>query len=143
MASRSWGHRSTGVAMPNADYARRDHFVGWLANQVLRLASPRYRAMIDGSIRYGLAAATVNVATTWPAAAWTCPTCGVAFDFQQEMKDHATGLHIDACVCRHTDAEHTGPYYSTGLGGGRGCGECGCAYFAPVARIDGSGATDA
>lgn len=44
----------------NADYARRDRFVGWLANQVLRLASPRYRAMIGGSIRYGLLAAALD-----------------------------------------------------------------------------------
>lgn len=45
----------------NTDYARRDQarsashsgcdrFVGWLANQVLRLASTRYRAMIGGAI---------------------------------------------------------------------------------------------
>jgi hypothetical protein len=44
----------------NAEYARRDRFVGWLANKVLRLASPRYQAMIKGSIRYGLIAAAMD-----------------------------------------------------------------------------------
>lgn len=38
-------------------YARRDRVVVWLANRLLRLASPRYRAMLEGSIRYGLIAA--------------------------------------------------------------------------------------
>lgn len=46
----------------NPEYARRDVVVAWLANQILRLASPRYRAMIEGSIRYGLRAAAQDAA---------------------------------------------------------------------------------
>lgn len=48
--------------LPDAGYGytRRDRLVGWLANQVLRLASRQYRTMIGGSIRYGLAAAATN-----------------------------------------------------------------------------------
>jgi hypothetical protein len=35
-------------------YGWRDRAAVWLANQVLRLASPRYRAMVKGAIRHGL-----------------------------------------------------------------------------------------
>lgn len=44
----------------NKDYARRDTVIGWLANQILRAASPRYQAMIKGSINYGLVAAAID-----------------------------------------------------------------------------------
>lgn len=39
----------------------RDRIVGWLANQIIRLASPWYRDMIAGSIEYGLRAALRDV----------------------------------------------------------------------------------
>jgi hypothetical protein len=44
-------------------FARRDRFVGWLANQVMRLASRKYRTVIGGSIRYGLEAAARDAAS--------------------------------------------------------------------------------
>lgn len=52
-AIHDWWHRER----PVREYARRDKVIGWLANQLLRLASKRYQAMIKGSIKYGLAAA--------------------------------------------------------------------------------------
>ena len=36
----------------------RDRIAWFLANQVLRIATPWYRKMIEGSILYGLASAT-------------------------------------------------------------------------------------
>lgn len=39
------------------NYARRDRLICWIINQILKLASYKYRAMIKGSIRYGLIAA--------------------------------------------------------------------------------------
>ena len=36
---------------------RRDRYVVWLANRILRFASPRYRLLLRGSILYGLGAA--------------------------------------------------------------------------------------
>lgn len=41
-------------------YARRDRLICWACNQLLRLASPRYRAMIGGSIVYGLRSAAID-----------------------------------------------------------------------------------
>lgn len=42
------------------------------------------------------------------------------------------------CVCRHESHLHNGPWYSTGLGTvSRGCDECPCAYYAPVADLHG------
>lgn len=37
--------------------ARRDVVIVWLANMLLRLASPKTRAMIQGGFNYGLCAA--------------------------------------------------------------------------------------
>lgn len=36
---------------------RRDDVVVWLSNMVLRLASKKYRALLEGAIKYGLASA--------------------------------------------------------------------------------------
>lgn len=59
------------MADQSADYGRRDRVVCWLVNQLLRLASPKYRAMIGGSIRYGLRAAAHDAllaeGATWQA----------------------------------------------------------------------------
>lgn len=38
-------------------YARRDQFLVWLANRVLRLTSERYQRMAGGLVVYGMAAA--------------------------------------------------------------------------------------
>ena len=41
-------------------YVRRDRFAAWLANQALRLASRRYRAMVKSSIALGLKTAAME-----------------------------------------------------------------------------------
>jgi hypothetical protein len=43
-------------------YARRDTFVAWLANKVLRLASKDYRATVAGAIALGFRTAAEQVA---------------------------------------------------------------------------------
>lgn len=43
--------------------ARRDRFVGAVANAVLRLASPRYRDLIAGSVQYGMRSAARDATT--------------------------------------------------------------------------------
>lgn len=45
---------------PVKPYGWRDRLVVWLANQVLRLASKRYRQMVRGSIEYGLSMAAMD-----------------------------------------------------------------------------------
>lgn len=48
------------VSVRIGPYAKRDRFAAWLANQALRLASKRYRAMVKGAIAYGLKAAAMG-----------------------------------------------------------------------------------
>ncbi len=48
------------VSVRFGSYARRDKFAAWLANQALRLASRRYRAMVKGAIALGLETAAME-----------------------------------------------------------------------------------
>lgn len=53
-------HATSGTTVAPLDlgpYRRRDRAVVWLANLILRMASPRYRMMTKGTILYGLEAA--------------------------------------------------------------------------------------